>query len=341
MFFLVTPLGFSQNTNVVKITDSIYAFIPPDPVKDYVDGNSVIIITPGGLIVIDTRTDYLNAASEIAEIKKLTSLPVKYIVITHWHPDHLLGNETFKKEWPEAVIIAQKDCFRQMEDNVPQSLALEPGASQDFIKQFKKELETGIGGDGKPLSDYDRVRHKQTIADVDEYLKYPIPKYVPPDMTFDSLLTLYPGGMEIQIARWGNGHTIGDAMVWIPAKKILITGDNVVAPVPYSLGNYVKGQTEIMERIKSLDAEVIIPGHGAVQYDKKYISNVIDLFNSAEVKVNECYSKGMTVDECLKTVNFDEFRPLFVTDDESGYAFTNYFAVPVIRAIYKNELGKK
>ncbi|MEO8514865.1 MAG: MBL fold metallo-hydrolase [Ignavibacteria bacterium] len=301
----------------------------------------MVIITPTGLVVIDTRTDTKNALSEIAEIKKLTSLPVKYIINTHWHYDHILGNGEFKKEWPDAVIIAHKDCLKQMEENVPQALALEPGASIDIITQFKKELSSGIGGDGNPLSDYDKLRHKETIADVEEYINYPIPKYVPPDITFDSMVTIYQGGMEIQISRWGNGHTIGDAMVWIPALKILITGDNVVAPVPYSLGNYVKGQINILERIKSLDVNVIIPGHGPVQYDKKYISCVISMFIFAEARVNECYSKGMTVDESIKSVSFDDFLPLFVTGNESAYAFKNYFAVPVIRAIYKNELGVK
>ena len=141
-----------------------------------------------------------------------------------------------------------------METFIPQALALEPGASQDLIKQYNDELASGIGADGNPLSDYDRIRHKQTIADVESYINNPIPKYVPPDMTFDSSMTIYPGGMEIQISRWGNGHTIGDAMVWIPSKKILVTGDNVVAPVPYTLGNYVKEQTEILKRINLLDA---------------------------------------------------------------------------------------
>jgi glyoxylase-like metal-dependent hydrolase (beta-lactamase superfamily II) len=252
-----------------------------------------------------------------------------------------LGNEAFKKEWPDAVIITHKDCFKQMEENVPQSLALEPGASKDLIKQFNDELNSGIGGDGKPLGEYDKIRHKQTIADVEEYISYPIPKYIKPDMIFDSSITIYPGGVEIQIARWGNGHTIGDVMVWLPADKILMTGDNVVAPVPYSLGNYVKGQTEILNQILQLDLSVIIPGHGKVMYDKKYITSMISMFNSAELQVNACFTKGMTVDECIKSVNFAEFISQFVTDDESAYAFKNYFAVPVIRAIYKNELSNK
>lgn len=252
-----------------------------------------------------------------------------------------MGNEAFKKEWPDAVIIAHKDCLKQMEENVPQSLALEPGASKDLIKQFNDELASGIGGDSKPLSEYDIVRHKQTITDLEEFIKYPIPKYIKPEMVFDSSITIYPGGVEIQLSRWGNGHTIGDAMVWLPAEKILITGDNVVAPVPYSLGNYVKGQTEILEKIMQLDLSVIIPGHGRVQYDKKYVSSLIPLFNSAELQVNACFTKGMTVDECIKSVNFDEYISQFVTDDESAYAFKNYFAVPVIRAIYNNELSNK
>lgn len=228
-----------------------------------------------------------------------------------------------------------------MEENVPQALAIEPGASKELIKQFNDELTSGIGADGKPLSDYDIIRHKQTIADLEEFIKYPIPKYIKPDMVFDSSITIYPGGMEIQVSRWSNGHTIGDAMVWLPAEKILITGDNVVAPVPYSLGNYVKGQTEILEKIMQLDLSVIIPGHGKVQYDKKYVNQLIELFNAAEAKVNSCYTKGMTVDECIKSVNFDEYISLYVNDDESAYAFKNYFCIPIVRAIYRNELNAK
>lgn len=228
-----------------------------------------------------------------------------------------------------------------MEEKVPQALGLEPGASKDIIKQFNDELISGIGGDGKPLSEYDKTRHKQTIADLEEFIKYPIPKYIKPDLIFDSSITIYPGGVEIQVSRWGNGHTIGDAMVWLPVEKILITGDNVVAPVPYSLGNYVKGQTEILEKIMQIDLSVIIPGHGKVLYDKNYVRQVIELFSSAEIKVNDCSKNGMTVDECIKAINFDDFLPDFVTNHESAYAFKNYFAIPVIRAIYNNELTNK
>lgn len=340
-FFSRPPLSQSQTADLVKVSENIYAFIPPNPLKDYVDGNSVVIITSEGLVVIDTRTDTKCALEEIGEIKKLSPLPVKYIINTHWHYDHILGNEAFKNAWPEATIIAHSNCLKQMEENVPAALQLEPGASNDLIKQFRAELETGIGADSLPLIDYDKLRHRQTIADLEDYISHPIPKYIKPDITFDSSLTIALGGENIHISHWGNGHTTGDAMVWLPEKKILVTGDNVVAPVPYSLGNYVQGQLEILEKIKTADADIIIPGHGPVQYDKTYISIVIDLFRSAESKVKDCYSKNMSVEECIKFVHFDEFRDKFVTGDESAYAFKNYFALPVIRAIYKNELNKK
>ncbi len=331
----------SQSADIVQISENIYAFIPRDPLKDYVDGNSVVIITSEGLVVVDTRTDTKSALEEITEIKKLSPLPVKYVINTHWHYDHILGNEAFKNAWPEATIIAHKNCLKQMEENVPGALDLEPGASINLINQYKAELESGIGADSLPLSEYDRIRHRQTIKDLEDFISHPIPKYIKPDLVFDSAITVYPGGLEIHISRWGNGHTIGDAMVWIPSMKILITGDNVVAPVPYSLGNYVSGQIDVLERIKMIDAETIIPGHGPVLYDKNYISNVIELFRAAELKVNDCNSKNMTVEECIKSVNFDEFKNKFVTGDESAWAFKNYFTVPVIRAIYRNELNKK
>ena len=90
-----------------------------------------------------------------------------------------------------------------------------------------------------------------------------------------------------------------------------------------------------------MELSVIIPGHGSVMYDKKYVNNLILLFASAEEKVHRCISKGMTVEECGRTVNFEEFRTLFTYDDETNWAFTNYFSIPVIKSIYKNEIYAK
>jgi len=339
--FSLNSASQTKTADLVKITDSIYAFIPPDPLKDYVDGNSVVIITSEGLVVIDTRTDNISAGEQIAEMKKITSLPVKYIINTHWHYDHILGNDSFKKTYPDALIFAHKNCLKEMEQFVPNALAEEPGASMEIRDQFKKEFESGIKADGTPLTEYEKSRHKQTITDVENYLNFPYPVYSPPDVIFDSSITIFCGGLEIQVSKWGNGHTIGDAMVWIPSKKILITGDNLVAPVPYSLGNYVNGQIDVLERISELDVDIIIPGHGEVQHDKKYINKVIELFKTAESRVRECYQKNMTMEDCINSVNFDDLRPAFAKDDHSNYAFQNYFAIPVIRAIYNKELNVK
>jgi glyoxylase-like metal-dependent hydrolase (beta-lactamase superfamily II) len=291
--------------------------------------------------VIDTRTDNLSASEQIAEMKKITSLPVKYIINTHWHYDHILGNDLFKKSYPDALIFAHKNCLKEMEQFVPNALADEPRASMEIRDQFKKELDSGIKADGTILSEYERSRHRQTISDVEQYLKFSPHLYSPPDVVFDSAVTIFCGGLEIQVSKWGNGHTVGDAMVWIPSKKILITGDNLVAPVPYSLGNYVNGQIDVMERINELDVDIIIPGHGEVQYDKKYINKVIELFKTAESRVRECYANNMKMEDCINSVNFDDLRPVFAKDDHSNYAFQNYFAIPVIRAIYNKELNVK
>lgn len=337
--FVLTGTVRSNETDIVKISDDVYAFIAHGPGRDYVDGNSVLIITPQGAIVVDTRTDPKTAEEEIAEIKKLTDVPVKYIVNTHWHYDHILGNKSFRDAFPDLTIIAHSNCLKEMDQFVPNSLGREPGTSQEQIKTFRQELASGTDSEGKLLTEYEKTRRQRVISDIESFIAHPLPVYSPPDITFDSALTIYLGDLEVRIFNppGGKAHTIGDAMVYIPARKLLVTGDVVVAPVPYALGIYVPGMIKTIEEIITMELDVIVPGHGSVLYDKKYLHNMVTLLGSAYSKVTDCRTKGLNVDECIEITNFEEYRSMFVGDDESNWSFTNYFSVPVIRSIYRKE----
>jgi cyclase len=224
---LLTVSLYSNEADIIKISDDIYAFITHGPGRDYVDGNSVLIITPQGALVIDTRTDTKSAEEEIAEIKKLTSVPVKYIVNTHWHYDHMLGNSRFRDAFPGVTIIAHENCLAEMNQFVPGALGKEPGTSYEQIAAFTQELESGKDSQGKVLTEYEKSRRKQVITDIELFLAYPLPVFSPPDVTFDSAMTIYFGDLEIRIfaPSGGKAHTTGDAMVYCCGACTLCAGD--------------------------------------------------------------------------------------------------------------------
>ena len=81
----------------VRIADGIYQFVTaPD---GYVpNGNSVAVVTESDVLVFDTFSRPSTARTVLAEIRRLTGKPVRYVVNSHWHPDHWSGNEVFARE---------------------------------------------------------------------------------------------------------------------------------------------------------------------------------------------------------------------------------------------------
>jgi glyoxylase-like metal-dependent hydrolase (beta-lactamase superfamily II) len=74
--------------------------------------------------------------------------------------------------------------------------------------------------------------------------------------------------------------TRGDLSVWLPAERVLVTGDLLVHPAPYSFGFYLSEWKAVLTRLGALPAAVIVPGHGAVQRDRTYLDLFVELLDA-------------------------------------------------------------
>src|SRR5215469_6659790 len=111
LLIVVLTLAFgrleSQPTHVDKtqIADGVYQFTVA--ADGYVTQlNSVAIVTDRDVLVFDTDTRPSTARAVLAEIRRITSKPVRYVVNSHWHPDHWSGNEVYAQAFPDLEIIA-------------------------------------------------------------------------------------------------------------------------------------------------------------------------------------------------------------------------------------------
>src|SRR5436853_580267 len=75
-----------------RIAEGVYAFLAPDSKTPLVSGNSVAVIGRDAVLVVDTGHVPAVTRKMIAEIRRLTPAPVRYVVNTHWHFDHVAGN---------------------------------------------------------------------------------------------------------------------------------------------------------------------------------------------------------------------------------------------------------
>ena len=89
---------------VVKLAEGVYGFmwkavpISPEP-------NVLIVVNDDDVLVVDADMFPSSAKTIVQEIRKLTPKPVRYLVNTHWHDDHVFGNATFKDAWPGVHVI--------------------------------------------------------------------------------------------------------------------------------------------------------------------------------------------------------------------------------------------
>jgi cyclase len=319
----------------IAIAEGIFLFISPDQDPLEVDGNSIVVVNEHDVLVFDTNVLPSSARAVLAGIRKITDKPVRYVVNSHWHPDHWDGNEVYAKEFPNVEIIASAETRRLMENTMnvygKTLLAIVAPANKDMEEQ----LRTGKGSDGKPLAEKDRRDIEDTFRKEKAFMaEYEGMHPVLPTLTYDNKITLYHGGREFRVMHFV-GNTAGDSAVYLPKEKILLAGDLLTAPVPFGADSHPRSWIESLKTLERLDADVIIPGHGEAQHDKKYLQLVRESLESVTDQVHEALRRGMTLEETRKFVKFDTIRPKFTHDDANLNAeFDGNFATPIVRQVY-------
>jgi glyoxylase-like metal-dependent hydrolase (beta-lactamase superfamily II) len=117
-----------------------------------------------------------------------------------------------------------------------------------------------------------------------------------PTRTFTDRLTLSLGGREIQVRHHDRAVTPGDAYLYLPKEKILVTGDLLVNPLPFALSSYPTGWLKTLEQLDALDAATIVPGHGDPLRDESLLHATMDVFRTLLREGKAAKAKGLDPD---------------------------------------------
>src|SRR6187401_2286178 len=150
------------------------------------DPNTGIVIGDDAAMVIDTQATPVMAQDVIRRIRQLTDTPIRYVVLSHYHAVRVLGASGYAPEH----VIASRDTY---------DLIVERG-EQDM----KSEIE----------------RFPRLFQAVES-----VPGLTWPTLTFKGEMTLWLGKLEVRLIQLGRGHTKRDTVAWLPAQKILFSGD--------------------------------------------------------------------------------------------------------------------
>ena len=97
-----------STARVERLADGVYAIIHDDATDQWPHGNTGVVVSDDGVLVVDATYLPSRARADIALIRRLTDRPVRYLVNTHWHMDHTHGNEAYRDAFPGLTIVTER-----------------------------------------------------------------------------------------------------------------------------------------------------------------------------------------------------------------------------------------
>jgi glyoxylase-like metal-dependent hydrolase (beta-lactamase superfamily II) len=159
-----------------------------------------------------------------------------------------------------------------------------------------------------------------------------------PNVVFDDTLDIDLGDRQVQIWHLGPGNTAGDTIVFLPAEKILVTGDLVVHPIPYFFGGFPADFPRTLRALAQIEARTIVPGHGEVLRGKDYIFRVAELLETVNLLIEKEINEGRTLEEAGQSVpgspDVRAWRRKFAGGDVDEGEFFDTTVEALVKAAY-------
>ena len=194
------------------------------PLNQNFISNAGIVIAPEGVVVIDALGSPALAKRLVAEIRKVTDKPIQYVIVTHYHADHVYGLQTFTDLG--AKVIAQEQG----------KLYLTSDTAKLRLEASREQLAPWVNADTR---------------------------LQPADIWVLNDEQLMLSGWQFDLLKVGPAHTPDDLAIYVPAEKVLFAGDLMFrGRIPFVGNADSAGWIKSLDRLLAIDPAVVVPGHG-------------------------------------------------------------------------------
>ncbi|MEL0169053.1 MAG: alkyl sulfatase dimerization domain-containing protein [Pseudomonadaceae bacterium] len=273
---------------VEQVTDGVYVAI------GYGLANSIMLEGDDGIIIVDTMETEEEGRAVLAEFRKITDKPIKAIIYTHNHTDHVFGASAFA-ETPGIPVYAHDSTEYYINRVVNQIRPIITARSMRMFGHHLPEGELINDGIGPKLG----VTPESSLY------------ALTPTNTFADQLSLDIAGIKLELVH-APGETEDQIFVWLPEKQTVLTGDNVYQAFPnlYTIrGTYyrdVKQWANTLDRVRALGAEHLVPSHTRPVHGKEQIAALLtdysDAINFVHDQTLRYMNKGLTPDQIVEAV---------------------------------------
>jgi glyoxylase-like metal-dependent hydrolase (beta-lactamase superfamily II) len=240
------------------------------------DPNTGIVIGDDAVLVADTQATPAMAADVIRRIREVTDKPIRYVVLTHYHAVRVLGANAYRAEGLQQILASQD--------------------TRDLI------VERGEADKASEIGRFPRLfRNVETVP---AGLTWPT-------MTFSGKMTLWLGGLEVQLLQLGRGHTKGDTVVWLPGERTLLSGDLVeFDATPYAGDAYFRDWPQTLDNIAQLQPLALVPGRGPALKGQAQVQRGLEVTRAFVSDLWDSVSAGAAAGRDLKTVYRETYARL-------------------------------
>ena len=215
-----------------------------------------------------------EAAEDLRKaVIKYTGKKPKFIVITHYHLDHVIGNSVFDSSI--SIITSERTLNNIKVENAKRIEDIR-NTSTEEIDKMEESLKTEIGEEKRNEIENDLIFIKIVKDEVFALRN--------PDLCFREELILHGKDRDLHICTFQKAHTDGDVVVYVPDDEVLFAGDLLFARSDPWLGSGdPEGWISVIDKILAMNLAIVVPGHGNLaskkefSLEKKYIREIIQL----------------------------------------------------------------
>ncbi|MEI5907505.1 MBL fold metallo-hydrolase [Bacillus spongiae] len=266
----MNPEFSSKHFTLKKVRDGVYATIAKEGSGSVANAGFVDL---GDQVIIFDTFNTQQASDDLRYCaEKIINRPVTLVVNSHWHGDHIRGNQTFK----DCAIISSQMTFSKMKDIHPKRINKQKKDIRG-ISAYRQSLENQLH-----QSDGDKLKHQiNSLIELEQSL--PTLELVLPNQLYYKEITFYGPKRSAKLFTFGGGHSQCDSVLYLPSDKVAFMGDLLFVnchPTFFQESNPEKW-IEILKKIERMDIEVAVPGHGSLGTKKdiltlmNYISHLI------------------------------------------------------------------
>lgn len=284
-----------------KVADGIYYATTSGTMN--VGANSPIILTADEALIVDSSITPAAGRALAEDLKAVTDKPIRYVVDSHYHYDHAFGNQVFDRT---AHVIGHQNTLIRM-----------PGSMEQFtylnsVRPIPERVATLKDRIAKESDPQQKGALERQIAISLAYLEQvKETRITVPNLTFTDSVTLNRGGREIQIKYLGRGHTDTDVVVFLPKERIVATGDLMESIISYMGDSYPEDWIATLERLKALQFDTVLPGHGVVFTGKAKITAFQEYLRDLITQVEALRRQGVSAEDAATRIDLTKHAAEF------------------------------